>query len=319
MDATTATAPAARAAFDALIDYAGLFPPATLDVPEATAGYAAARQGPYAWMLGRFIVPLSRVDELLSRSGAGTREEPLPLCVIVDASPDPRSWFGWACERLERIAQLIQLEPRVRVSAIEAPLPPLLTQRETFDGVIGQLGALVTRAGLRALPVYAELPRGPRWREQLTGAMEAMARAGLSAKLRCGGITAQAFPSVEEVAAFVVAAAENGVAFKATAGLHHPLRHVDPATGFPMHGFLNLLAAAAFAPQLETHDVETILAQEDPRAFGFEPDSFRWRDRSVGVDDLRSVRATAFVGYGSCSFSEPTEDLTALGMIAAAR
>ncbi|MBE0564871.1 MAG: hypothetical protein IH621_02865, partial [Krumholzibacteria bacterium] len=46
-----------RAFMEGLIDYAGLFPPAGLDMPAAVAGYAAHRTLPEAWMLGRFIAP----------------------------------------------------------------------------------------------------------------------------------------------------------------------------------------------------------------------------------------------------------------------
>src|SRR5215471_10308407 len=47
-----------------LIDYAGLFPPAALEMPEAQRNYAAYRAGEYSWMLGRFVVPAARLDEV---------------------------------------------------------------------------------------------------------------------------------------------------------------------------------------------------------------------------------------------------------------
>src|SRR5438105_13295520 len=46
------------------IDYAGLFPPATLDMRDAVARYADYRGTAEAWALGRLVLPLSRVDEL---------------------------------------------------------------------------------------------------------------------------------------------------------------------------------------------------------------------------------------------------------------
>ena len=73
------------------------------------------------------------------------------------------------------------------------------------------------------------------------------------AKLRTGGVVQDAFPSVEQVAGFILRCAELGVPFKATAGLHHPLRCVHPFTyaadspAGVMHGFLNLFTAAALA------------------------------------------------------------------------
>ncbi|MEO6834467.1 MAG: hypothetical protein ABI231_00980 [Candidatus Tumulicola sp.] len=317
MSTATTLQPPVRAAFDDLIDYAGLFPPARLPMSDAAAEYAAARAGPAAWMLGRFIVPASRVPELTAARQASGASEPITVSVIVDGTLDPRQWFGGVGSLLTEVARLRKDAPSVRIHALEVPLAPLLSARETFDAAIGQLGALIGRAGLRDLPVYVELPQSAQRRELLAGAMAALARVRFSAKLRCGGITAEAFPSVDDVAAFIAAAAEEGVAFKATAGLHHPARHVDAATGFAMHGFLNLLAAASFAPRLANDALSAIVAEEDARAFRFDESSFAWRDERAGVDDLKTMRASAFAGYGSCSFAEPVADLTALGLLPA--
>lgn len=310
--------PPVRAAFEELIDYAGLFPPATLPMDAAADDYAAARAGTAAWMLGRFVVPASRLDELARLGQAHAASGGLAVSAIVDASLDPRQWFGSVQDILAAIARLQSDAPSVRVEALEVPLAPLLTARETFDANVGQLGALVDRAGLRHLPVYVELPAGAHAGDRLTGAMTALARARLRAKLRCGGVIATAFPSIGDVAAFVAAAAEAGVAFKATAGLHHPVRHLDAATGFTMHGFLNLLAAATFAARVAPDTLSAIVAEEDARAFAFDETSFAWRDERATVDELKTMRASAFAGYGSCSFDEPVEDLTALGLLPAA-
>src|SRR5712671_6218049 len=47
-----------------LIDYAGLFPPASLDLPTAMRNYATYRAGEHAWMLGRFVVPEALAAEV---------------------------------------------------------------------------------------------------------------------------------------------------------------------------------------------------------------------------------------------------------------
>jgi hypothetical protein len=136
----------------------------------------------------------------------------------------------------------------------------------------------------------------------LPGAVAAVREARAGAKIRCGGTT---LPSVEEVAAFIVACRDAGVPFKATAGLHHPIRSGD------RHGFLNLLAAAVFADA----DLEAILAEEDPSAFTLDADGFGVHGQRAGAETIRAARAELFVAYGSCSFDEPVDDLTALGML----
>jgi hypothetical protein len=312
MSTSTVLMPSVRAAFGALVDYAGLFPPAKLSMAAAAAEYDAARRGPHAWMLGRFIVPASRIAELLE---AAAGYEPFALSVIVDADPDARRWFGSAHRVLGEIADLRREGTRAFVEVLEAPLPPLLSARDTYDATLGQLAGLLARASLRDLPVYAEWPRDARWLELLPGAMTAAARSRLGAKIRCGGVTPDAFPSVADVAAFVDAAATEHVPFKATAGLHHPVRHRDAALGTFMHGFLNLLAAAALAHRVSRETLEQIVGEEDPQAFRFEGASFAWREDRVALEELAAARADDFVSYGSCSFSEPVEDLQALAIL----
>ena len=46
------------------IDYAGLFPPASLDMPAAAENFARYLNCEFRWMLGRFVVPAERLAEL---------------------------------------------------------------------------------------------------------------------------------------------------------------------------------------------------------------------------------------------------------------
>ncbi|HKU66212.1 MAG TPA: hypothetical protein VJP85_00395 [Candidatus Baltobacteraceae bacterium] len=307
MTPSATAAPAVRAAFTQLIDYAGLFPPAALDMTAAIAEYGNARRGPFAWMLGRFIVPASRIPELLDAPADGY---PVEVSVIVDAGSDPRTWLSRLQASLTEIARVRSSQARLRIEALEAALPPLATQRETYDAAIGQFAAARLQAGLETLPAFVELPRDARWGEELSAAMFALSRHHLGAKLRCGGVTQQAFPSTQEVASFVIAAVgEHRVPMKATAGLHHPLRRRDEELGFTMHGFLNLLAAAAFARAgADAADVQRVVESEVAEELA--PGS-----SGLSVEDLQATRRQGFISYGSCSFSEPTEDLQAIGIL----
>jgi len=304
MTTSTALRASVRTAFAALIDYAGLFPPAKLPIAQARAEYESARAGPQAWMLGRFIVPATLLVETADAIGA-------PLSVIADGTVD----------LLERLAAMRTSGSRIEALEIPiaksiSPLRTVLSADEIRD-VTGEFESDITTVGLRDVPVYVEIPRAAPWWPMLPAVMSALGRMQLRAKLRCGGVTAEAFPSVDDVADFIAAAASAGVAFKATAGLHHPVRHVDPATGFTMHGFLNILVAAALTPRLDRGTLLRVIAEEDPAAFAFDDTSLAWRDQRVELDAIAEVRRDAFVSYGSCSFSEPIEDLTALGMLAA--
>jgi hypothetical protein len=307
MSPSATAAPAVRAAFTQLIDYAGLFPPSQLDTTSALAEYGDARRGPFAWMLGRFIAPASRVFELLDAPADGY---PIDVSVIVDGGGDPKTWLSRVQSSLADIGRVRATEARLRIEALEAALPALATQRETYDATIGQFAAARLQAGLEALPAFVELPRDARWSEELRRALFALSRHGLGAKLRCGGVTPQAFPTPQEVAVFITAAVgEHRVPMKATAGLHHPLRRRDETLGVTRHGFLNLLAAAAFARAgADAAHVQRIIECDDakqvtPGASG------------LSVEDLRATRAQGLISYGSCSFSEPVEDLQKLGIL----
>ena len=301
---------AQRAAFQALIDYAGLFPPAQLDLAAALDAYEAARGGDHAWMLGRFIVPASRLDDLVANAGGRV----FPLSVILDAGADARAWLAKAQALLGRLAQ--HVAAGVRVEALEVPLPPLRTLRESYDAAIGQFAAALRQSALAQIPAYVELPRDERWEKELPGAVYALARHRLGAKIRCGGIVARAFPEPREVAAFLAVTAEEGVPFKATAGLHHPVRHFNEPSGFTMHGFLNLLVASGLARMgRDRETLETVLADEDASHFSFDGESLRWNGERLDAVQLRANREGGFVAYGSCSFTEPVEDLHHLELL----
>jgi hypothetical protein len=172
-----------------------------------------------------------------------------------------------------------QYAPEPRVEAVEAP----------FRDALGELRGLAAEA-------FVEVPLDDALPERL----DELAGLGFCAKVRCGGA---ATPPVEALAGFVRACRERGLAFKATAGLHHALA-VDGE-----HGLLNLLAAVAFGHE------ELALEENDAAAFAFDAESFRWRDRSLAAHELARVRSERLRAVGSCSFFEPVVELEALGLL----
>ena len=156
------------------------------------------------------------------------------------------------------------------------------------------------------------MPRGVElFIEAPTGELEAIAAEGRAgAKIRCGGLTPDAFPSAQVVAEFISACVRLGLRFKATAGLHHPFRTRDEEIGVLQHGFVNLLAATA----LPDADTVSIIGEADPGAFALDAGGLRWRDSVAGLEALARAREL-FTAYGSCSFDEPVADLIAHGVL----
>jgi hypothetical protein len=149
--------------------------------------------------------------------------------------------------------------------------------------------------------------------------LDAVKTAGNFAKIRTGGVKPEAIPSPKDVAAFIVACAERRLPFKATAGLHHPIRaeyaltYEDDAPRAVMHGFLNVLMAAAFAWQGEKN-IEAIIAETDATAFTFDGGA-KWRGLTLTVEQIRDARENFMHSIGSCSFDEPVHELQALGLL----
>ena len=165
--------------------------------------------------------------------------------------------------------------------------------------------------------MYLELLPGDGWRNDVPAAIGAASAVGARVKLRCGGETAAAVPPVELLALALASCRDTGVVMKATAGLHHPVRHTDAESGITMHGFLNLLAAAAFgaAHNLRPSGIERVLAEEDAEAFELSAGELRVEGQRATAVEIDAARRHLFASYGSCSWREPVEDLRELGVL----
>jgi hypothetical protein len=274
-----------------LIDYAGLYPPASLDMRSAVGSYLAYRSGEHAYALGRFIVDVNRVDELRATAQENVGDLKLSLIVPPDLSGS-------------HLASL--LKEGVRIEAVETKVSDLKGLDE------------IKKIIPSGLETYVELPIDAVNEEML----KAIAGSGARAKLRMGGVVAQAFPPTKPVVMMLTALAERRIPFKATAGLHHPIRSVhhftyEPGSSFGiMHGFLNLAFAAALlyfggAGGEALH----VLEEKDSNAWRVAQNGIRCRGFAWNADQLAEMRKEFFISFGSCSFEEPIRDLEALGWL----
>jgi hypothetical protein len=295
-----APAPTVRALVAGVVDYAGLFPPASLSMTETVENYARYLAGPDAWMLGRLVVAVSRLGELATEAERVTTARGRPWRVAAIGSGNP-SADGVVVRDFNTANH-----GRLTIDVIE--------QRAASAELISDAAA-ATPSGVT---LYAELPlaREPR------PLLEAAKRAGARAKARTGGVVADAFPSASELARFIVRCAELSVSFKATAGLHHPVRsehpltYLDDAPRSTMFGFLGVFAAAAFARSgMEEQEVMQLLEERDVASFIFDDRSLRWRQHAISLHELEETRASFAIAFGSCSFREPVDDLRQLHLI----
>jgi hypothetical protein len=286
------------------IDYAGLFPPAALAMRPALENYAGYRASPDSWALGRFVVPAGRLQELETAASGLLPSgdlEPWRLSVLI----------GPHLEADLRRMEELNSRHAAGAGALVADVVEL--KAETAEAVEAALSRLP-----RHLPAFVELPvardPGP--------ALAVIARHRAGAKVRTGGVTEDAFPASEDLLRFLRAAVSACVPFKATAGLHHPLRarhrltyEPDSASG-TMFGFLNLFLAAAFLRQgMSDGDARRLLEEGDPASIAFDRDGVSWRGHRLDGPALAEARRSGLGAFGSCSFEEPIGDLAALGLL----
>jgi hypothetical protein len=274
-----------------LFDYAGVYPPASLDMLTAAEKYREYRRSQRASALGRFIVSVDRIHEF--RSIVGESLGKFALTVIV---PEDVDWSAVAR----------QIDSGIRIESIEVKCnePSVIKRwmREPPQNVVTYFEVPIAENGLAAL--------------------EAIKGAGARAKVRMGGVIPAAIPSIADVAQMLKNLAELRLPFKATAGLHHPMRaersltyHPQSPTGV-MHGFMNLSAAAALLFfDGDQEGASQVLAEENPAAWQIHTQSISWRNHTWTLEQLATLRRDFFLGIGSCSFEEPIHDLESLGWL----
>ncbi len=304
-----------------LIDYAGLFPPAKLEMGPSVEAFAHARAGEHAAILGRFICPASRLKEFSKAAAvlmpgthatSGYREhadlmDPWRISVIIDG-PLPAG--------LELVDGFNQHHEKEDNGLAFADVLELKVERPgEIDDAIGLIPDHLYPFFEFPAPVVAD--------GDARGYIAALAGNAAAAKIRTGGVTPGAIPPAGAVAEFLVACAGAEVPFKATAGLHHPIRAEYPLTYEPgcprgvMHGFVNVFLAAAM---IKTHRIDAataarILEERSPESFRFTPEGVRWESLVLDPAQIARAREVFALSYGSCSFDEPIEDLNRLGLL----
>jgi hypothetical protein len=258
-----------------LVDDAAVFPPGSSPIAVAVGDHRRHRAAPYAACVGPLLV---RAPDAAAAAALLDPGERLPIALVVRPGSDPLV-LPTAVEQLQR-------DERSVVVGLELPVSDPLSLRPVTD--------------LR-IPVWLEVSA-----QSLDQDLDAVAAIGTHAKLRTGGLSADDFPTEEQLARFVLAAQARALRFKLTAGLHHAVRNTDPEQGFEQHGVANVLAATWVAQADGGLDrVVEVLAERDPAVL---------RRLLGGLDDDAVARLRAsFASFGCCGVTEPITELAALG------
>jgi hypothetical protein len=267
-----------------LVDDAALFPPGNATMADAVRGHLDGRSGEWAGVLGLFLCPASRLPELITELIKAKPVKPLAISLVVDTG---LGGVPKAVSIVESRGELLSLR------MVEMPAPS-----DVDEVWLERVSEFVPEDVIRVVE-----PRrgGAEWLDGVARVIEH----GSWPKLRCGGLSHEAFPSVDQVADFLSVVSGGGVSFKATAGLHNAVRHTSQESGFTHHGFLNLLVATARS--LSGKDVREALAETDGEKLAEEA-------KALSDPAAHAVRGV-FASYGSCSLTDPVTDLEKLGML----
>jgi hypothetical protein len=297
-----------RALLAGSVDYAGLFPPASLPLETALRNQRAYLRDDDVWMLGAFVLPIKKFEEVMDGLGYFDAAYSLRISALGAKAENPAEFMAGLTPAIERIRSLETARGAVAaVVQMELSLPT-------------QAGVRLTEASaaLAALdvPVFWEAPADEAERTISFLAERAWSSSRFGFKLRTGGVIASAFPSSIQIARALVAAIAQRVPIKFTAGLHHPVRRYDTSVQTKMHGFLNVFGAGVLAAEHEWDLLQTarVLEDEDPSSFTFDDNFFAWNNWKVSTDRIVEHRKI-ITSFGSCSFDEPREDLRELNLL----
>ncbi len=342
-----------RAFLHGLVDYAGLFPPAKLDMAKAVEMFSKHRASPYAFGLARFVCPATRLREFASSA--------LPYLPTLEASggaaggPKGKPQLGRGsatsvvvkplrlsgtsgAQATAADAQTHPQQPWALSVLIDASLAQSLQSIEEFNQSHYRnhhYSALVDTVEIKVVTPDAidyaldHLPEDlfpffeiPPATDMRPFAAE-LAGTGAGAKMRTGGISADLIPTIEQVADFLMPMAAARVPVKCTAGLHHPLRALQPLTYEPdcaaatMHGFINVFLAACVLHELDVDRPTALhlLGETDAKSFGFDDEGVSWRGLRISTERIAEAREGFAHCFGSCSFDDPINDLKNLGLL----
>ena len=287
------------------IDYAGMFPPCSLGLEPALKNQAEYVRSPDAWMLGRFVLAAEQFDATKQLLSPFDAQHPLRVAALGPKTVSADAFV----EALDNAEAAIRSFSRHNVDLVSISHLEMFLPRDVDLASLNQ-----ARSILGDLPVFWEAPS-----DRAEGTIALLAESNSDAdsatfgyKLRTGGVTADAFPTSIQIAKALVTAATHQLPIKFTAGLHHPVRQYREEVQTKMHGFLNVLGAAALAAEhrWDTNQTAMMLEDENVDSFSFTDDFFAWREWRIDTKRLQ-YRRRFVVSFGSCSFDEPREDLRA--------
>ncbi|HWA05817.1 MAG TPA: hypothetical protein VG961_04655 [Ignavibacteria bacterium] len=300
-----------------IIDYAGLFPPASLELGQAFHNFVYYSQGEYRWMLNKFIIPAKRLAELGTLMDDMIINGKVSLSVLGTGSENVSEFNELFKSDITSVKEFISKYPgTVSVDAFEVRLPSEIFKNDDnseIQNLVSMISTTLENTLGRNIPAFFEVSLTNNYEAEIIRTVETIGAIdrGCGYKLRTGGIEPSAFPEPEVIAFAIMTCCEFDVPMKCTAGLHHPIRHYNEEVKANMHGFMNVFAAGilAYTSNLDEAEIIEVLTDQDPYEFVFTENGFTWNENEVTISEIKAAREKFMLSYGSCSFDEPIDDL----------
>tara|TARA_R110002124_G_scaffold246052_2_gene411147 strand:- start:8597 stop:9589 length:993 start_codon:yes stop_codon:yes gene_type:complete len=318
-----------------ILDYAGLYPPASLPLNDAFGEYIKHYQSNEFWMLSKFVAGTNYLSDLVELINA-YEESPKPFLITAVAaqSVSLQGFKQVVVATKKTITNAVNKSSKeIRVPSLEIKLPENLFKaadttelQEAIEYAVNEM----TSSPILPYEIFFEIS-GFAFEQtnidlivdMLSNHLAVLASkdleyfSNIGFKIRCGGVEAFQFPPIDYLAHAIHSSVQKKIPLKFTAGLHHPVRHYNSTVSTKMHGFLNVFGATLLCHHkgLSKAEVRNMLEDENPNNFIFSDAQFIWKDYSIASDEIQLLRSHYVTSFGSCSFDEPVEDLQELTLL----
>lgn len=327
--------PTLKVFMNKIIDYAGLFPPSNLSMNDAIQNYLNYLSNQDEWMLSRFICSASKLPELDKyKDDFYSLKKEFQISLLGRGGKNSDDFFKGLDEDIQFAKKFKEVHgDKVLIDAYEVRFPESVIEESNpvrITEFLNKVAEIIESHQLDKIRSFYEGAFWGDWRKSIDALVEGISYHNVYVqskkfnkyqiagyKMRCGGIDPSMYPTPEQIAAVIQTCKRRQIALKATAGLHHPLRHFNKDEQVKMHGFLNLFGAGILT---QYHDLgldrlQSIIEDEKAINFVFTDYNFRWSEFSVTADQIQKAREQNIISFGSCSFDEPREDLQKLGYL----
>ncbi|MFW9854739.1 MAG: hypothetical protein ACFFFG_06745 [Candidatus Thorarchaeota archaeon] len=313
------------------IDYAGIYPPANLSIEMALRKYSEYRNIAESWMLARFVIGTPFLPQLENFEEIFLAPPKFRFSILNQKTKKLESFPQTLDSDIQQVETFIEnYKSNIQIESFEIRLPEavgLTSDEKAILNVLDRTMSVVEASNLpRDIQIFFESTYPGNWKIKLENVLNGLSTLNhtlakksynpnrIGFKIRTGGETKASIPSVEFVSRVIYECGRLNIPLKATAGLHHPLRHYDIGSDQILHGFINLIGAAVlnYENELTLETIQKIIETEDTNDFVFGNGDFRWNNYAISEVKIAEARQRTFISFGSCDFDDPRLDLKKL-------